>query len=66
MDHARQRGMVVFTHDLDSETSSPLRMPVDPSVIQVRTEDPVPSVIGERSLVSSIREYEAHLDRGAL
>lgn len=65
MDHARQEGMVVFTHDLDFGNILAVTHARGPSVIQVRTEDPVPSVIGEL-VVSSIREYEAHLDRGAL
>jgi predicted nuclease of predicted toxin-antitoxin system len=65
MAHARASGMVVFTHDLDFGNILAVTHARGPSVIQVRTEDPVPSFIGEM-LVASIREYEHHLRRGAL
>lgn len=65
MAHARDSGMVVFTHDLDFGNILAVTHARGPSVIQVRTEDPVPSVIG-KMLLASIREYEHHLRRGAL
>jgi predicted nuclease of predicted toxin-antitoxin system len=43
MDHARENGMIVFTHDLDFGNILAVTHALGPSVIQVRTEDPVPS-----------------------
>jgi len=65
MDFARRNGMVLFTHDLDFGAILALTHVVGPSVIQVRTEDPVPEVIG-LLVVSAIVEQADHLRRGAL
>jgi len=65
MDHARENDLIVFTHDLDFGNILAVTHALGPSVVQVRTEDPVPAVIGEL-LVASLRDYESHLLRGAL
>ena len=62
---ARVNHLVVFTHDLDFGVILALTGAHAPSVIQVRTQDPVPSAIG-LSVVAAIRDYTPHLERGAL
>jgi predicted nuclease of predicted toxin-antitoxin system len=46
MDYARGRGMLVFTHDLDFGNIVAITHALEPSVIQVRTENPVPEFVG--------------------
>jgi len=65
MDYARQHGLVVFTHDLDFGSILAVTHALGPSVIQARTEDPVPTVIGEL-LISALAEHADSLKRGAL
>lgn len=65
MEYAREHAMIVFTHDLDFGNILAVTHARGPSVVQVRTEDPVPAVVGTM-VVKSIREYEVHLSRGAL
>lgn len=65
MTHAWQHGFVVFTHDLDFGNILAVTRALGPSVIQVRTQDPVPEIMGEL-VVSAIQEYRSLLERGAL
>ena len=65
MAYAREHGFVVFTHDLDFGNILAVTHALGPSVIQVRTQDPVPEIVGE-TVLSAIREHRALLDRGAL
>jgi predicted nuclease of predicted toxin-antitoxin system len=65
MDYARNAGMVAFTHDLDFGNILAVTHALGPSVIQVRSENPVPAVVGEL-LVSAVTQYESQLARGAL
>ncbi|HEY2829255.1 MAG TPA: DUF5615 family PIN-like protein [Thermoanaerobaculia bacterium] len=65
MDFARQNGMVVFTHDLDFGNILAVTHALGPSVIQVRTENPVPEVIGEL-LIRALADHTTSLARGAL
>ena len=65
LDFARRHEMVVFTHDLDFGAILTLTQAVGPSVIQVRSKDPVPSVIGVL-VASAIVEHAAHLTAGVL
>ena len=65
MEYARQNGCIVFTHDLDFGNVLAVTRAAGPSVIQVRTEDPVPEIIGELVL-AALSEYANHLSRGAL
>jgi predicted nuclease of predicted toxin-antitoxin system len=63
--HAQEHAFVVFTHDLDFGNILAITHALGPSVIQARTEDPVPAVIGEQ-VVSAIKTYSKELERGAL
>ena len=62
---ARQNNHVVFTHDLDFGTMLALTQAEGPSVIQVRTQDVTPSVIG-KLVVSALRQFQKELEKGAL
>jgi predicted nuclease of predicted toxin-antitoxin system len=63
--YARDRGLVVFTHDLDFGNILAVTHARGPSVIQVRTQNPIPEVVGQL-VISAISEHRALLDRGAL
>ena len=65
MAYAREHGFVVFTHDLDFGNILAVTHALGPSVIQVRTQDPVPNVVGELVL-GAIHEHRSLLERGAL
>ena len=65
MAYAREHGYVVFTHDLDFGNILAVTHALGPSVIQVRTQDPVPEVVGELVL-AAVEKHGALLDRGAL
>ena len=62
---AKQKGWVVFTHDLDFGTALALTQAEGPSVIQVRTQDVTPKAI-EKLVVSALRQFQADLEKGAL
>ena len=65
MSWARENDYVVFTHDLDFGVLLALTRAENPSVIQVRTQDVFPEVLGDR-LVSVLREHQSVLEKGAL
>jgi predicted nuclease of predicted toxin-antitoxin system len=65
MSWARENGYIVFTHDLDFGFLLALTRAESPSVIQVRTQDVFPEVLGDR-LVRVLREHEPVLEKGAL
>ena len=65
MDFARRHQMVVFTHDLDFGAILTLTQAVGPSVIQLRSKDPVPKVLGVL-VASAIVENAAQLTAGVL
>jgi predicted nuclease of predicted toxin-antitoxin system len=65
MSWARENGYVVFTHDLDFGILLALTQAESPSVIQVRTQDVFPKVLGKR-LVKVLQEHQATLEKGAL
>jgi len=62
---ARERGSVVFTHDLDFGAILAATEARSPSVIQVRTQDPTPAHCGGLVLLSLARHADALLE-GAL
>lgn len=62
---ARNNGYIVFTHDLDFGVLLALTQAESPSVIQVRTQDVFPKVLGKR-LVKVLKEHQATLEKGAL
>ncbi len=64
-DFAAAGRWVVFTHDLDFGTMLAVRGTTGPSVIQVRSQDVLPSAIGE-AVLRAIRAAESHLEAGAL
>jgi predicted nuclease of predicted toxin-antitoxin system len=65
MTWARENNYVVFTHDLDFGILLALTRAESPSVIQVRTQDVLPEVLGDR-LVKVLKEQQSVLDKGAL
>ena len=65
IEYARSSGYIVFTHDLDFGTILALTHASGPSVIQVRTQDIVPSSLAN-TLISVIQDNESALDQGAL
>ena len=65
MSWARENDFIVFTHDLDFGVLLALTQAESPSVIQVRTQDIFPEVLGDR-LIKVLREHESILEKGAL
>jgi predicted nuclease of predicted toxin-antitoxin system len=65
MEFARESGYLVFTHDLDFGDILAATNARGPSVIQVRTQNPLPEAIGEIVLLV-LRTQTEHLSRGAL
>ena len=62
---ARENDYVVFTHDLDFGVLLALTRAENPIVIQVRTQDVLPEVLGDR-LVKVLQEQQSVLEKGAL
>lgn len=56
---------VVFTHDLDFGVAIAMTGASGPSIVQVRTTDPVPTTIGE-IVVGALRQFEGELEKGAI
>ncbi len=65
MAFAKDKNLVVFTHDLDFGDILAITHARGPSVIQARVDDPVPERIGD-AVVTAIIENIIHLERGAL
>jgi predicted nuclease of predicted toxin-antitoxin system len=65
MDFAVANAYVVFTHDLDFGMLLAASRTHGPSVIQVRSQNVLPSAIGE-SVLRAIRAARSHLEAGAL
>jgi predicted nuclease of predicted toxin-antitoxin system len=65
MEWARANGYLVFTHDLDFGSLLAATGAETPSVIQVRTQDVLPSSI-ESLVISALRQFESELNDGAL
>ena len=64
MEWAKERGYIVFTHDLDFGALLAATHSNGPSVIQVRTQDVMPQTLGSR-LVQILQEYKRTLESGA-
>ena len=62
---ARDKGYVVFTHDLDFGAALALTQAEGPSVIQVRTQDVTPQHL-EPSVINVLENHAALLDGGCL
>jgi len=65
MEWARTNGYIVFTHDLDFGSLLAATGANTPSVIQVRTQDILPSSI-ENIVISALNQFESSLFSGAL
>lgn len=65
MKHAADHGYVVLTHDLDFGRILALERSSAPSVMQIRTQDVLPSIIGGL-VVDALRAAKSHLKSGAL
>jgi len=65
MDWARGNKHVIITHDLDFGALLALTHLAGPSVIQIRTIEPLPEVVGTK-LFQAIDQHLAALERGAL
>jgi predicted nuclease of predicted toxin-antitoxin system len=62
---ARSNNYVVLTHDLDFGTILAVTQGEKPSVVQIRSVDVSPDVIG-KPVVNALRQMTAELDEGAL
>lgn len=65
MAFAKARGYVVLTHDLDFSAILAATHGDKPSVVQIRSEDLSPDVIGRR-VIDALRQMTAELEEGAL
>jgi len=65
MDWAREHGYIVFTHDLDFSALLGTTGANGPSVLQVRTQDVLPSAVGD-NVVRVLREQSVALHDGAV
>jgi len=64
-EYAVSNGYIIFTHDLDFGTILALTHASGPSVIQVRSQDIMPSSLA-RTLISVVRDNQHALEQGAL
>jgi predicted nuclease of predicted toxin-antitoxin system len=63
--HAREQGLVVFTHDLDFGALLAHTRANGPSVVQVRARDTSPEAIG-LLIMAVLEQHGASLETGAL
>lgn len=64
-DWAKANDFIVFTNDLDFGTILAVTNADAPSVIQIKTQDVMPHIIGER-VIKTIKEYRGLLLDGVL
>jgi predicted nuclease of predicted toxin-antitoxin system len=62
---AKEKGYIIFTHDLDFGTILAVTKAEGPSVIQVREHDVLPESMGS-IVVQALSQFESHLQAGAL
>lgn len=65
MAYAKANRYVVLTHDLDFGTILAATGGDKPSVVQIRSEDVSPDVIG-KPVIEALRQMTSELERGAL
>lgn len=65
MDFARVKGYVVLTHDLDFGAILAATKGNKPSVVQLRSEDVSPDIIGKQ-VVGALQQMAVDLEQGAL
>lgn len=64
-EHARLNNYIVFTNDLDFGSILAATNANAPSVFQIRGQNLLPDVIGER-VVECLKQYEYYLEEGSL
>ena len=64
MEWAKERGYIVFTHNLDFGALLAATHSKGQSIIQVRTQDVMPQALGSR-LVQILQKYKRTLESGA-
>jgi predicted nuclease of predicted toxin-antitoxin system len=62
---ARDKGYVVFTHDLDFSALLAATQGEGPSVIQVRTQNVLPEAVGNL-VITALKQYQRELELGAV
>ena len=62
---ARENQHIVFTHDLDFSALLAATLQNGPSVLQIRSQDIMPTAMGDH-VVRVLREHEEQLQTGAL
>lgn len=65
MAYAAEHGHIVLTQDLDFSTILAATQGTKPSVVQIRSEDLDPDVIGAR-VIAALRQLEGELNSGAV
>ena len=65
LEYAARECLVVFTHDLDFGMLLATRKSRTPSVLQVRTQDVLPSAIGA-TILRAIAASRSYLETGAI
>ena len=65
MAYARANNYVVFTHDLDFSAILAATQGDKPSVVQIRSEEVSPDVIGKH-VIAALRQMATELEEGAL
>lgn len=65
MSWAANKGYVVFTHDLDFGAILAATHGIEPSVIQIRTQDVSP-LAAQHLITSTLRKFQHDLERGAI
>ena len=65
MAYAREHGYIVLTHDLDFSAILAATGGTKPSVMQIRSENLNPDVVGEK-IVSALWQMQVQLEAGAL
>ena len=65
MDFAQNNGFVVLTHDLDFSAILAATHGGKPSVVQIRSRDVSPEVVGHR-VVAGLKQMEQELEAGAV
>ncbi len=63
--YARINNLVVFTHDLDFGDVLAVTNAEKPSVIQLRTNEPIPEIVGNL-VINALKQFEDKLEKGAL
>lgn len=66
MQWAEERGCVVLTHDLDFAALLASTLESGPSIIQIRTDDVLPTRELSGLILRALRQFESELEEGAI